>query len=121
MSIRQIIKNEVDRKAGVICKYNTKRTYGEVVSGIWRTAYLRLSKQHPQMEWLKTIAMTSGKDMKLKMYLQIPGKDVEIDLPGGDTKLSAVYHGGGKALLDELYQIIQTIGITDDDRTGLSS
>lgn len=121
MSIRQIIKNEVDRKAGVICKYNAKRTYGEVISGIWRTAYLRLSKQHPQMEWLKTIAMTSSKDMKLKMYLQIPGKDVEIDLPGGDTKLSAVYHGGGATMLKELQEIIRTIGIIDDDRTGLSS
>lgn len=121
MSIRQTIKYEVDRKAGVICKYNTKRTYGEVVSGIWRTAYLRLAKAHPQMEWLKTIATTPSKDIKLKMYLQVPDKDVEIDLPGNDAKLSAVAHGGGSALLNELYEIIKTIGFSDDDRTGLSS
>lgn len=121
ITVRQIIKQEVEHKAGVICKYNAKRTYPEVVAGIWRTAYLRLAKQHPNMLWLKTIATTPSKDIKLKMYLQIPGENVEIDLPGSDAKLSAIYHGGGNVLLSELLNIIKTIGITDDDRAGLSS
>lgn len=121
ITVRQIIKQEVEHKAGIICKYNAKRTYGEVISGIWRTAYLRLAKSHPQMSWLQTIATTPSKDIKLKMYLQIPEKDIEIDLPGGDAKLAAIYHAGGNTLLSELLNIIKTIGITDDDRTGLSS
>lgn len=114
ITVRQIIKQEVERKAGIICKYNAKRTYGEVVSGIWRTAYLRLAKLHPQMSWLQTIATTPSKDIKLKMYLQIPEKDIEIDLPGGDAKLAAIYHAGGNTLLSELLNIIKTIGITEE-------
>lgn len=121
MSIKQDIAYEVRRKAGIIRQYNTKRQIGEVISGIWRTAYLRLAKQHPQMTWLKTIATTPSKDIKLRMYLQIPDKQVDIDLPGDDTKLTAVAHGGGATMLRELQEIIRTIGFTDDDRTGLSS
>lgn len=121
MSIRQTIQAEVKRKTELICKYNAKRTYGEVISGIWRTAYARLAKSHPHMSWLKVLANTPSKDIKLKMYLQIPEKDIEIDLPGGDTKLAAIYHAGGSTLLTELLNIIKTIGFTDDDRTGLSS
>lgn len=121
ITVRQIIKQEVEHKAGIICKYNTKRTYGEVISGIWRTAYARLAKNHPQMSWLKVLANTPSKDISIKMYLRIPEKDIEIDLPSTDAKLSAVAHGGGSELLSELLNIIKTIGITDDDRTGLSS
>ena len=115
ITVRQIIKQEVEHKAGIICKYNAKRTYGEVVAGIWRTAYARLSKNHPQMEWLKVLANTPSKDIKLKMYLQIPEKDVEIDLPSTDAKLSAVAHGGGATLLSELLNIIKTIGIMGEE------
>lgn len=121
ITVRQIIKAEVNAKAGIICKYNTKRDRSEVIAGIWRTAYARLAKSHPQMSWLKVLANTPSKDIKLKMYLQIPEKDIEIDLPGGDTKLAAIYHAGGNTLLSELLNIIKTIGFTDDDRTGLSS
>ena len=115
ITVRQIIKQEVEHKAGIICKYNAKRTYGEVVAGIWRTAYARLSKIHPQMEWLKVLANTPSKDIKLKMYLQIPEKDIEIDLPGGDAKLAAIYHAGGNTLLSELLNIIKTIGIMGEE------
>lgn len=115
ITVRQIIKQEVEHKAGIICKYNAKRTYGEVISGIWRTAYARLAKNHPQMEWLKVLANTPSKDIKLKMYLQIPEKDVEIDLPGGDAKLAAIYHAGGNTLLSELLNIIKTIGIMGEE------
>lgn len=114
ITIRQIIKSEVEHKAGVICKYNTKRVYGEVIAGIWRTAYARLAKEHPQMEWLKVLASTPSKDISIKMYLRIPDKDIEIDLPSTDAKLSAVAHGGGADLLSELLNIIKTIGITDE-------
>ena len=110
----QMIVFNVKRRAGLIAKYNTKRQYGEIVSGIWRTAYLRLSKQHPQMEWLKVLATTTSKDISIKMYLKLPDKDVEIDLPSTDAKLSAVAHGGGAAMINELYEIIQTIGITEE-------
>ena len=115
ITVRQIIKQEVEHKAGIICKYNAKRTYGEVISGIWRTAYARLAKSHPQMEWLKVLANTPSKDIKLKMYLQIPEKDIEIDLPGGDAKLAAIYHAGGNTLLSELLNIIKTIGIMGEE------
>lgn len=111
---RQMIKMDVERRAGLIAKYNTNRQYGEIIAGIWRTAYLRLSKAHPQMEWLKVLATTPSKDIALKMYLKIPEKDIEIDLPGGDAKLSAVAHGGGGEMLNELYEIIKTIGFTEE-------
>lgn len=111
---RQMIILDVKRRAGLIAKYNVKRQYGEILSGIWRTAYLRLSKAHPQMEWLKVLATTPSKDISIKMYLQLPEKNVEIDLPSTDAKLSAVAHGGGAELLNELYEIIKTIGITDE-------
>lgn len=111
---RQMIKLDVERRAGLIAKYNTNRQYGEIIAGIWRTAYLRLSKAHPQMEWLKVLASTPSKDISIKMYLKLPDKDVEIDLPSTDAKLSAVAHGGGAAMINELYEIIQTIGITEE-------
>lgn len=115
ITVRQIIKQEVEHKAGIICKYNAKRTYGEVVAGIWRTAYARLSKSHPQMEWLKVLANTPSRDISIKMYLRIPEKDIEIDLPSTDAKLSAVAHGGGAELLSELLNIIKTIGIMGEE------
>lgn len=111
---RQIIIQDVKRRAGLIAKYNTKRQYGEILQGIWRTAYLRLSKAHPQTEWLKILANTPSKDVSIKMYLRIPDKDIEIDLPSTDAKLSAVAHGGGAAMINELYNIIQTIGFTEE-------
>ena len=49
------------------------------------------------------------------MYLRIPEKDIEIDLPSTDAKLSAVAHGGGSELLSELLNIIKTIGIMGEE------
>lgn len=91
-------------------RWQTNKIYPEQIQATYKLAYARLAEAHPKMEWLKTMMATSSKDIELKLVLRVPGKDIEIDLPGGsDRKLSAIAHAGGVELLRELLEIIQDI------------
>lgn len=91
-------------------RWQTNKIYPEQIQATYKLAYARLAEAHPKMEWLKTMMATSSKDIELKLVLRVPGKDIEIDLPGGsDRKLSAIAHAGGAELLRELLEIIQDI------------
>lgn len=91
-------------------RWQTNKIYPDQIRNVYKMAYSRLAEAHPKMEWLKTMMATASKDIELKLVLRVPGKDIEIDLPGGnDRKLSAIAHAGGKDLLLELLEIIEDI------------
>lgn len=115
-TIRERIRTEIVRAASRLYsaknyeRWQTNKVYGEQIQATWKRAYAELAERHPRMDWLKTMMETASKDIELKLVLRVPGKDIEIDLPGGsDRKLSAVAHAGGKELLLELLSIIQDI------------
>jgi len=113
-TIRDRIRAEVVKTAARLYaaknfeRWHTNKVYPEQIQNVWKMAYKELANRYPKREWLQLIAEQSSKNIELKLVLRIPGKQVEIDLPGGsDTKFSAIAHAGGKELLMELYQIIQ--------------
>lgn len=117
-TIRDRIRAEVVKTAARLYaaknfeRWHTNKVYPEQIQTIWKMAYAELANRYPKREWLQLIAEQSSKNIELKLVLRIPGKQVEIDLPGGsDTKFSAIAHAGGKEMLMELYQIIQ--GLTE--------
>jgi hypothetical protein len=113
---RDIIRSEAVRAAARLYsaenyrRWATTKVYGQQIQATYKQAYRILAENHPKMKWLKALMDTPSKDIDLKLVLRIPGKDIEIDIPGGDVKLSAVAHGGGKELLLELLQILQKLG-----------
>lgn len=115
---RDIIRSEAVRAAARLYsaenyrRWSTTKVYGNQIQNTYKMAYKELAERHPKMAWLQTLMSTPSKDISLKLVLRIPGKDIEIDIPGGDVKLSAVCHGGGKELLLELLQILQNFGKT---------
>lgn len=117
-TIRDRIRAEVVKTAARLYaaknfeRWHTNKVYPEQIQTVWKMAYAELANRYPKREWLQLIAEQSSKNIELKLVLRIPGKQVEIDLPGGsDTKFSAIAHAGGKEMLMELYQIIQ--GLTE--------
>jgi len=117
-TIRDRIRAEVVKTAARLYaaknfeRWHTNKVYPEQIQNVWKMAYKELANRYPKREWLQLIAEQSSKNIELKLVLRIPGKQFEIDLPGGsDTKFSAIAHAGGKELLMELYQIIQ--GLTE--------
>lgn len=116
INIRERIRSEIIRATSRLYaaknyeRWQTTKVYGEQIQSVWKMAYAELANRHPRMDWLKTMMATASKNIELKLVLRVPGKDIEIDLPGGsDRKLSAVAHAGGKELLLELLEIIQDI------------
>ena len=113
---RDIIRSEAVRAAARLYsaenyrRWATTKVYGQQIQATYKQAYRILAERHPKMKWLQALMDTPSKDIDLKLVLRIPGKDIEIDIPGGDVKLSAVAHGGGKDLLIELLQILQQLG-----------
>lgn len=115
-TVRDMIRAEVVRTAAVLYgaknyeRWQTTKVYPEQIQAVWKMAYAELARRYPKREWLQIIAEQSSKNIELKLVLRIPGKQVEIDLPGGsDTKFSAIAHAGGKELLLELFDIIQEL------------
>ena len=91
-------------------RWQTNKIYPQQIQATYKQAYRLLAERHPKMPWLQTLMNTPSHDIELKLVLRIPGKDIEIDIPGGDVKLSAVAHSGGKELLTELLDILQKLG-----------
>ncbi len=114
---RDIIRKEAVRAAARLYaaenyrRWATTKVYGQQIQAVYKLAYKELAERHPKMKWLQALMETPSKDIDLKLVLRIPGKDIEIDIPGGDVKLSAIAHGGGKDLLIELLLILQEFGI----------
>jgi len=115
---RDIIRAEAVRAAARLYsadnyrRWQTTKVYGNQIQAAYKLAYKELATRHQKMQWLQTLMETPSKDIDLKLVLRIPGKDIEIDIPGGDVKLSAVAHGGGKDLLLELLDILEKLGKT---------
>lgn len=115
-NIRDVIRAETVRAAARLYssenyrRWATTKVYGNQIQAVYKTAYKLLAERHPKMKWLQTLVDTPSKDIKLKLVLRIPEKDIEIDLPDSDRKLGAVAHGGGKELLMELFEILQKLG-----------
>lgn len=114
-TIRDQIRSEIVRAASRLYsaknyeRWQTNKVYPEQIQATWKRVYSELAERHPRMTWLKPMMDTASKDIKLKLVLRIPDKDIEIDLPSTDRKLSAVAHAGGKELLLELLEIIRGI------------
>lgn len=115
-TIRDRVRSEIIKAASRLYaaenykRWNTSKVYPQQIQAVYKMAYAKLAERHPKMEWLKIMMATASKDIQLKLVLRVPGKDIEIDLPGGnDRKLSAIAHAGGKELLLELLEIIEEI------------
>lgn len=119
-SVRDILRKEVVKAAArLYCADNIKRwgspkVYGNQIQAVWKMAYSKLAKSHPQRNWLQKLVTTPSADIELKLVLRIPEKQIEIDLPDKDRKLGAIIHAGGKELLLELLNIVQQIGYTNE-------
>ena len=113
---RDIIRAETVRAAARLYsaenyrRWATTKVYGPQIQATYKQAYRILAESHPKMKWLQALMDTPSKDISLKLVLRVPDKDIEIDIPGGDVKLSAIAHGGGRDLLLELLQIMQKLG-----------
>ncbi|MBQ3944388.1 MAG: hypothetical protein II670_02105 [Alphaproteobacteria bacterium] len=115
-TVRDIIRAEAIRATARLYasenyrRWRTTKIYPQQIQATYKQAYRLLSESHPKMKWLQAIMNTPSRDIELKLVLRIPDHDIEIDIPGGDVKLSAVAHGGGRDLLLELLQILQKLG-----------
>lgn len=115
-TVRDIVRAEAIRATARLYasenyrRWATNKIYPQQIQATYKQAYKLLADEHPKMKWLQAIMNTASKDIELKLVLRIPNQDIEIDIPGGDVKLSAIAHGGGKELLAELLQILQKLG-----------
>lgn len=115
-TVRDIVRAEAIRATARLYasenyrRWGTNKIYPQQIQATYKQAYKLLADEHPKMKWLQAIMNTASKDIELKLVLRIPNHDIEIDIPGGDVKLSAICHGGGKDLLLELLQILQKLG-----------
>lgn len=119
-NVRDALRKEVVRAAARLYsgenykRWGTNKVYGQQIQAVWKMAYSKLAKNHPQRTWLQQLVNTSSTDIELKLVLRIPEKQIEIDLPDQDRKLGAIIHAGGKTLLLELLEIVQQIGYDYD-------
>lgn len=117
---RDIIRAETVRAAARLYsadnyrRWGSQKVVGNQIQSVWKMAYSKLAKNHPQRDWLQQLVNTPSADIELKLVLRIPEKQIEIDLPDKDRKLGAIAHAGGKDLLLELLQIVQKIGVENE-------
>lgn len=115
-TVRDALRKEVVRAAARLYsgenyeRWGNAKVVGNQIQAVWKMAYSKLAKKHPQRDWLQKLVTTKSADIELKLVLRIPEKQIEIDLPDKDRKLGAIIHAGGKDLLLELLQIVQKIG-----------
>ena len=115
-NVREILRKEVIKAAARLYgaenykRWGSGKVVGNQIQAVWKMAYAKLAKNHPQRDWLQKLVTTKSADIELKLVLRIPEKQIEIDLPDKDRKLGAIIHAGGSALLLELLAIVQQIG-----------